>query len=218
MRRGEILDVAQSLVQTRGYEQMSIQDVLSELDMSKGALYHYFRSKQDLLAGIVDRMADQVRARLASVAEDPHLDALDKLNQIFQALAGWKVQRRDQLIALLRAWCSDGNALMRQKARAGITDRLAPLFELVIEQGVEDGSFTLSVDVGFGRVLVSLIHELNDRLGDLFLAHEAGTSDPAAIEQNVAAYTTAVERILGVAEGSVTLVDLTVLRAWFDPH
>lgn len=38
----EILDVAQHLVYTKGYQQMSIQDILDELKISKGAFYHYF--------------------------------------------------------------------------------------------------------------------------------------------------------------------------------
>ncbi|MDB5063897.1 MAG: TetR/AcrR family transcriptional regulator, partial [Chloroflexi bacterium] len=46
VRREAFLDVAQRLIQTKGYEQMSIQDVLDALDTSRGALYHYFGSKQ----------------------------------------------------------------------------------------------------------------------------------------------------------------------------
>lgn len=217
-RRSQILDVAQQRVATRGYEQMSIQDVLNELGISKGALYHYFGSKQALLVGIVERMADEVHTRLATVAEEAGPDALDTLARSFQALAGWKVQHREQLVALLRVWSSDGNALLRQKVRAGITERLAPVFERVIQQGVRDGTFTLPTAAGSGRVLLSLIHDLNERLGELFFAYQAGRRDLAAVEQTVTAYTTAVERILGVAAGSIRLVELPVLYAWFDPH
>ena len=41
-RRKEILDVTRKLVYTKGYEQMSIQDILDSLNISKGAFYHYF--------------------------------------------------------------------------------------------------------------------------------------------------------------------------------
>ena len=49
VRRDAFLDVAQRLVETKGYEAMSIQDVLDALEVSKGAFYHYFDSKQALL-------------------------------------------------------------------------------------------------------------------------------------------------------------------------
>ena len=42
VRRNEILDVAQRLIYTKGYEQMTIQDILDGLQISKGAFYHYF--------------------------------------------------------------------------------------------------------------------------------------------------------------------------------
>lgn len=221
VRRNEILDVAQRLATTRGYEQMSIQDVLSQLGISKGALYHYFGSKQALLAGIVDRMADEVHAQLAAATEKAAAagqDAGETLTRSFQALASWKAQHRDQLVAVLRVWNSDGNALLRQKVRAGITERLAPVFERVIRQGVREGTFTLPTAAGSGRVLLSLVHDLNERLADLFFAYEEGGGDLTAVEQTVAAYTTALERILGVTPGSIRLVELPVLYAFFDPH
>ena len=44
-KRNEILDSARRLVYSKGYEQMTIQDILGELQISKGAFYHYFDSK-----------------------------------------------------------------------------------------------------------------------------------------------------------------------------
>jgi len=65
VRRDAFLDVAQRLVQTKGYEAMSIQDVLNELEASKGAFYHYFESKQELLEAVVERFSDGALAALA---------------------------------------------------------------------------------------------------------------------------------------------------------
>ncbi|TME77617.1 MAG: helix-turn-helix transcriptional regulator [Chloroflexi bacterium] len=78
VRRDAFLDVAQRLVQAKGYEAMSIQDVLDELEASKGAFYHYFDSKQALLEAVVERFADVAIAELAPVLSDPKLPALRK--------------------------------------------------------------------------------------------------------------------------------------------
>ncbi len=59
VRRNEILDVAQRLMVTTGYEQMTIQDILDGLGISKGAFYHYFSSKQELLEAIIERMLER---------------------------------------------------------------------------------------------------------------------------------------------------------------
>ena len=55
-KRNKILDFAQGLVYSRGYAHMTIQDILDGLKISRGALYHYFDSKDALLEALVDRM------------------------------------------------------------------------------------------------------------------------------------------------------------------
>ncbi len=51
LKRDAFLDAAERLIRTKGYEQMTVQDVLDELGASKGAFYHYFDSKEALLGG-----------------------------------------------------------------------------------------------------------------------------------------------------------------------
>lgn len=216
-RRDEFLDVAERLLQTKGYDPMSVQDVLAELGTSKGAFYHYFDSKQALLQAVVDRLADRTAAALAPVAADPDLPALDKLLRLFAALASWKVGQRELLVALLRVWHSDVNAVARQKLRPGIADRIAPLLADIIRAGVVEGVFIATLPDHVGRVVVSLVQDLNDRLADLFLAYEREPGDFRDVEQTVAAYTDALERILGVPSGSVVLVEVATLRRWFRP-
>ena len=52
-KRKEILDAAQRLVFTKGYEQMSVQDILDEIRISSGAFHHYFDSRRALLEALV---------------------------------------------------------------------------------------------------------------------------------------------------------------------
>src|ERR1700674_5776435 len=87
IRRDAFLDVAQRLVQTKGYEAMSIQDVLDELEASKGAFYHYFDSKQALLEAVVERFADDAMAALARVRGVADLAAVRELESIFAGVA-----------------------------------------------------------------------------------------------------------------------------------
>lgn len=197
---------------------MSIQDVLTEAGASKGSLYHYFGSKQALLEAVVERLADRTAAVLAPVASDSSLAALDKLQRFFAALASWKLERRELLVALLRVWYSDDNAVVRQKLRHGIADRIAPVLALIVDRGREEGVFTAAYPDQAGRVIVSLVQDLNDRLADLFITYERERGDLRDVEDTVSAYTEALERILGVQGGSVVLVEMATLRPWFEPE
>src|SRR5712691_1713827 len=102
VRRNEILDVAQRLVYTKGYEQMTIQDILDDLQISKGAFYHYFDSKQALLEALIERLLDEGVQLLLPIVDDPHLPALEKLQRLFDRLVRWKTAQKTFLLALMR--------------------------------------------------------------------------------------------------------------------
>ncbi|MDT0616745.1 helix-turn-helix domain-containing protein, partial [Streptomyces lancefieldiae] len=57
-RRREILDAALRLMHDKGYDAMTIEDLLADLEISKGALYHYFRSKRALLEGVIEQISE----------------------------------------------------------------------------------------------------------------------------------------------------------------
>ena len=83
VRRDEILDVAERQIRTVGYDAMSIQALQDELGVSRGAIYHYFRSKEAILAAVIDRMTRPGMAMLEPIAHDPDLPAVDKLQAVF---------------------------------------------------------------------------------------------------------------------------------------
>src|ERR1700674_3337671 len=140
VRRDAFLDVAQGLIQTKGYEQMSIQDVLDKLEASKGALYHYFDSKQALLDGVVERFADNAMAAVAPILADPSLPALTKLERVGGGIAEFKAGQKELVLAIMEVWTSDGNALFREKLRRMTASRLGPLLSMLIRQGVNEGT------------------------------------------------------------------------------
>ncbi len=215
VRRDAFLDVAQRLVTTKGYEAMSIQDVLDELEASKGAFYHYFDSKQALLEAVVERFADGAMASLAPVLNDPDLPALTKLEKVFAGIASLKAEQKDLMLAIIEVWNSDGNAIVREKVRRLSERIMVPLFSAVVSQGVDEGTLKVDSPEDTARVLVSLMQGFQLLATDLFIARQAGTVSFEVVQRSVAANTEAFERILGVPKGSLTLTDEPTLRFWF---
>src|SRR5260370_5248117 len=80
-KRNAILDVAQRLIYIKGYEQMTIQDMLDDLQISKGAFYHYFDSTQAVLEALVERIGEEALQLLAPIVHDPPLPARDKFQR-----------------------------------------------------------------------------------------------------------------------------------------
>ena len=215
VRRDAFLDVAQRLVQAKGYEAMSIQDVLDELEASKGAFYHYFDSKQALLEAVVERFADVAIADLAPVLNDPKLPALRKLERFFAGIARRKAEQKELMLAIIEIWNSDGNAIVREKLRRLTVSRMVPLLSAVINQGIDEGVFQVASPDEAATVFVSLMLGFQELANDYFIARQAGTITFAVVQRSVASFTEAFERILGIPKGSLTLTDESTLHFWF---
>ena len=206
-RRREILDAALQLMHDKGYEQMTIQDVLTQLQMSKGALYHYFDSKKALLDGIVESMGESGSAALGAVVENPDLGAIEKLHAYFQMSTAWKSEHATEVTTTMRLWRHENNALLRQKISQESMRSTTPLLEAIIRQGRQEGVFDTEhpreaaiIIAGMGLHLADAIIDAIDEDG----AEPLDTSGSRA-QSVIAAYTDAFERILGAPSGSLVL-------------
>jgi AcrR family transcriptional regulator len=215
VRRDAFLDATERLIRTKGWEQVSIQAILDELDVSKGAFYHYFDSKEALLEAVVGRIADGVMSTLAPIASDPDLQAAEKLQGVFLAAGQWKAERKDLMLGLLRAWYSDHNAVVREQLRRASTTRLAPLLAGIVRQGKAEGAFSVTWPDHAAGVLVALLVGSSETTSQLFMARLTDAIPLEEVERAMAAYSEAIERILGLSAGSFEYVDAPSLRCWF---
>ncbi len=215
VRREAFVEAAQRLMQARGWEQVSIQDVLDAVEASRGAFYHYFDSKQALLEAVIDRMVDTGLGEAEPVVGDEALSAPEKLQRVFGAIGRWKTEQKALVLALLEVWLSDHNAIVREHFRRKMVVRLARMLEPIVEQGVREHEFHVKSAPDTARVIVMLLLGLQDFATQLFLDRQAGRIEFADAERSLASYSDAFERILGARAGSIGLVDQAVLRAWF---
>ena len=215
VRRSEIIDAAQRLVYTKGYEQMTIQDILDELHISKGAFYHYFSSKQALLEALIERLAEEAEKVLRPILEDPQLPALEKLEAYFVTAGRWKTTQKAFLLALLKVWYNDDNAIVREKMLNVMVKRFAPMIARVIRQGIQEGVMTTAYPDAIAEAVIYLIKSLGDTFIEPLLRPQPEADDFRRIENAVAAYTDALERILGAPGRSLHLIDEATLQEWF---
>jgi AcrR family transcriptional regulator len=217
VRRNEILDEAQHLMERKGYEQMTIQDILDGLEISKGAFYHYFGSKQELLEAVLERMMDVAEQFFLPIVHDPHLPALEKFQRFFATLGRWKTAQKTFLLALLRVWYTDDNAIVRQKLHTARIKRMAPLLTAIIRQGIQEGVMITSYPDQSGSIALSIMTDLGETLGMQLLSDESNHDILQRMESTTAAYTEALERVLGASAGSICIVDTETLKVWVIP-
>lgn len=215
VRRDEILDVAERLIRTLGYDAMSIQSVQDELGCSRGAIYHYFGSKEAILGAVIDRMTEAGMALIAPIAADESLTALAKLQTLFSSAGAWKSQRRDLLLPVIRNWYQPSNDLVRVRTEAAAYGQLRPMMAAILRQGVAEGTFTVSSADHAALILSALFAGSTDAIRRLLLDRLDGKVPFEEVERFIGAYNEAIERILGLAPGSFTLIDAESMRTWF---
>ncbi len=216
-RRNAILDAAQRAVETKGYEQMAIADILGELQISSGAFYHYFDSKPALLFALVERMGDQVEQLVLPIVHDPKLGALDKLQRFFATLDREKLAHKRLVLAYLRVWYADENAIVRHKLYIARIKRLTPWLEEIIRQGKREGVFTTPYPDQAARMVISLLEDLAYATVELLLSEEHSPGDLPRLERIAEACADALERVLGAPAGCLQHAWREELEPWLVP-
>ena len=216
VRRDAFVDVAQGLIQTKGYERMSIQDVLDAADASRGAFYHYFDSKEALLEAVLDRMVEQATERIAPVLDDVGMSAPEKLRLVFSGIAAYKADQMELVLAILEVWLSDDNAIARERLRRRQAAALAAILDRIVAQGIREGHFHVDDPDNVGPVLVALQQGAGDAASRLYLDRRDGSVSFDTVVRTLDAYRVAFERVLGASPGTLTFIDEATLHHWFD--
>ena len=216
-RRNAILDAAELTVETKGYEQMAIADILDELHISSGAFYHYFDSKPALLFALVERMGESIAQLVLPIVHDRQLSALDKLQRFFATLDHGKREHKRFVLAYLRVWYGDENAIVRHKLHIVRVKRFTPWLEEIIRQGTREGVLTTPYPDQAARVVISLLEDLGYATVELLLSEEREPSDLPRLERIVEACADALERVLGAPAGCLQRASREELSQWLVP-
>ena len=85
-RRKELIDTAERLFIAEGYDQTAISDIVKEVNVSQGAFYYYFDSKDDVLVAVVEKQIALMESDFHQIADRNDLDEVAKLNSMVQPL------------------------------------------------------------------------------------------------------------------------------------
>jgi TetR/AcrR family transcriptional repressor of nem operon len=137
-----ILDVAERLVQVRGFNGFSYADVAAELKISKASLHYHFPGKAELGAALIERYASRFADALEAIDGDGG-DAPAKLEAYARIYADVLGEQRMCLCGMLAAEYDTLPKPMR-KAVVGFFDDNEAWLTGVLEQGEAEGALQLT--------------------------------------------------------------------------
>lgn len=146
-----ILEVAFRLFMEKGYEHTSIQDIIDHLGgLSKGAIYHHFKSKEEILVGVTDRMTAESNQMLQRIRDRCDLTGREKLKTIFKDSISRPVQ--NDIFTVAPDFHNNPKLLF--SLLHDTIEEVAPNYILpIIQQGISDGS----IETDYPEQLAELI-------------------------------------------------------------
>ena len=85
VRRNEIIDAAEELFYSVGYDETSVSDIVKSIGVAQGTFYNYFASKEAVLEALVERHVSQISAKLAGI-ENSEMTAIQKFERMFYTI------------------------------------------------------------------------------------------------------------------------------------
>lgn len=154
-RREQLLDLGMSLLATRSLDELSIELLAEQAGVSRGLLYHYFRSKQDFRRAVVRRATDQMLERTEPA---PELEPLARLTAGLEAYLAYVEANYEPFLSLVRGAAS-GDAVLREiyeDARGTLTGRI---LASVGELGLTDSPATRLLVDGWAAMTETAVLE-----------------------------------------------------------
>lgn len=213
-RRAHILDAAQSLFFTLGWDAVTIADVLNEAGISKGGFYHHFAAKEDLLDGVVKRFTNEALTAAEAARAAISGDALTRFNAFLAASNRWKAARGPQMKFFVDAMTRPGNDVLFQRISNASGAAAKPVLRAMIAEGVAEGCFDVpDIDLAT-EAIFALTDGRRAILTAAIRAAEAGNIDTATdvLNDRMLAEAALIDRILGLPQGGIALSNPTEYR------
>ena len=187
-RKNEILDVAEQLFATKGFEDASTNDIIEAIGIARGTLYHHFKSKEEILDSVIERISETMMKTARSAAADHSVPVLERLTKTICSLqADSRVQEE-----VMTQVHKPQNALLHQKMQERMIASLVPIFAALIEEGISQGLFQTRYPSEAAQMIIVYSYIAFDELW---------VSGPEEELRRRQAFIYHTERILGAKEG-----------------
>ena len=216
-RQEDLVATARKLFFTQGYDATSVEDIIRAAGVSKGAFYHHFSSKGAILEAIADRIAEESARQAQIVLEAPGLNAFERLQTFLRQQRNLKIDQASEVLSLFRTLYRPENLALHHRIVDRVSGRVIPLIADILRQGMEDDVFLPADPLITAEIVVAMATTTHRIVGQMIEARDDIAFERAAqaFEARWKAQAIAVDRVLGLPEGSIEFIEPGFARAFF---
>ncbi|MBB6453337.1 AcrR family transcriptional regulator [Salirhabdus euzebyi] len=161
-KRNLILDCAMECFAVNGYQESTIDDIVAKSGMSKGAVYNYFKSKDDIYLTLLDRNTEKTFDYL-SKGFDNFTTATEKIKHMLKIYFQITYKEDDLWLGKQRVhlefWINASQNEELRKAMEEHAEKFITFLEKMIDEGKANGEFRQDID---SRITSEAFWALND--------------------------------------------------------
>jgi TetR/AcrR family transcriptional regulator, cholesterol catabolism regulator len=140
-RRRELIDAAAKAFAQRGYHATTIEHLIEASGLTRGGIYHYTKSKRDLLLAVIDELMTPLLAEAREVVERPQPPEAH-LRQLLRLWLAHVASHRDHMVV----FAQERRTLERGRGWSEVRDargRFEAMLGEVIDRGEREGGFAI---------------------------------------------------------------------------
>lgn len=194
-----IINTSCNLFMEKGYSNVSVNEICSACSITKPTLYYHFKSKEDILDAMIDRMTGRLIGKASDIVADKTMPVLQRLTAMMLAL-----NVSDDLGCEIMAQIhKPQNALMHQKMQERLLTQVNPLVTSLIEEGITQGICQTDYPEEAAEMALLYSNTTFDALA------EYGGKER---QKKIMAFIYNLERLLGMERGSLLDVILPIFQ------
>ena len=217
-KKREFIITSLELFAEKGYDKTTIQDIIDQMGVSKGAFYHYFSSKEDIIITIAREYVSGAIHIIKGIAEKRDLNAVEKVNTLMESVNQYKAQQEEHRLKIKGIFSKEKNIKLERKIESAFKGDALKYLKEIIDQGIEEGSFDTINSKELAEFMLFAINAMNASIDELVNKKdnpESGMSYQEIIDQLVQKLTFYEEvfaRFLNAKEGSIKLQEAYLKR------
>jgi AcrR family transcriptional regulator len=203
-RREELIACAEALFVEKGYEQTTVADILERTSLSKGAFYHHFASKEELLDALIERLAIAVTEASRDIIGDEALSAQEKLASFSLRLNEMQFTASPGFTHLYLAALKPENARLYQRLIRTGAQLVTPILAGILRDGAKAGEFDVVDAELTAEVILQLANGRQSLTAEAVRLAQRGDIDGAIerLHRRLQAEWRLLDRLLGLPPGT----------------
>lgn len=135
----ELIETAESFFFQKGYEDTAVSDIVKTINVGQGTFYHYFKSKEDILEAVAEKIVDPIAEDIRNIVKGNE-DPATKINSILNSI----LKAGSSETGFMKLMHQKGNYLLHDKLEEALEKRISPSIVEVMSKGMEEGVFNMN--------------------------------------------------------------------------